>query len=179
MLTSAECLSIMKEKEEKKRRELEEKEKRKQERLLKKKLKEEEQKHKEAEKIRKAHEREERRKRMEAEKIRKATEKKNHKAKRVRNAESPPVPSTTDESSGAGNAQESQLREASMRPLRKRKKLNVDNVIFSDLCCVCFGSYEEDRGTGREWLECDCGRWIHEDCVVPNSSSSNKLCPLC
>ena len=24
-----------------------------------------------------------------------------------------------------------------------------------------FGSYEEDEGTIREWLQCSCDRWIH------------------
>ena len=23
----------------------------------------------------------------------------------------------------------------------------------------------DDAGTGRDWLECTCGRWIHEECV--------------
>ena len=30
---------------------------------------------------------------------------------------------------------------------------------------VCFGSYEEGEGTVREWLQCSCDRWIHQDCI--------------
>ena len=30
---------------------------------------------------------------------------------------------------------------------------------------MCFGMYADDAGTGREWLECRCSRWIHEDCI--------------
>ena len=58
--------------------------------------------------------------------------------------------------------------------LSKRAKLTVDNAIFTDLCCVYFGSYEEDEGTGRE---CSCDRWIHQDCILANNS--NKLCHFC
>ena len=45
------------------------------------------------------------------------------------------------------------------------KKAKLDTAVQSDTCCVCFGSYEEDAGTDREWLQCKCSRWIHEDCV--------------
>ena len=46
-------------------------------------------------------------------------------------------------------------------------------------CCVCFGSYDEDIGTGREWAECSCKRWLHEDCVDEEDMDSNgKLCPM-
>ena len=37
-------------------------------------------------------------------------------------------------------------------------------------------------GTGREWLECTCSGWIHEDCVediVNDANGKEKLCPLC
>ena len=32
---------------------------------------------------------------------------------------------------------------------------------------MCFGLYTEDveRGDGRDWIECVCGRWLHEDCA--------------
>ena len=34
-------------------------------------------------------------------------------------------------------------------------------------CYICFGMYEDVRkGTEREWRECVCGRWVHEDCVL-------------
>ena len=185
VLTSAECLSILKEKEkEKKRREVEEKENRKEERLLKKKQKEEEQKRKEEEIAHKAAGREEKRRCMEEEKIHRATEREAKRlaargkrpALRKRTAE---ASATTDENHAAGSAQESTSGDANGRPVRKKHRLGVDSVIYTDLCCVCFGSFQEDEGTGREWLKCPCGRWIHDDCIMPYSSSSNKLCPLC
>ena len=157
-----ECLSILKEKEEKKRRDLEEKEKRKKERWMKKKQKEEDQKRKEEEKVRKATEREEKRRRMEDEKIRRAAERETLKAKkfaaRAKRTANIAASATSDESHAAGNAQESISSDASTRPVRKKRRLNVDSEIYTDLCCVCFGSFKEDEGTGREWLKCDCGK---------------------
>ena len=42
---------------------------------------------------------------------------------------------------------------------------DVTDVIDPNVRCTCFGSYDDDAGTGREWLQCQCGRWMHEDCV--------------
>ena len=54
--------------------------------------------------------------------------------------------------------------------------------INQNRCCVCFGTFHEDMGTGREWVECGCTRWLHEDCaeeVVVDVSRLERLCPLC
>ncbi len=48
--------------------------------------------------------------------------------------------------------------------------------LFSDACCVCFGLYYDDYGTRREWLQCTCGRGIHEDCI--DVLDNDKLCPV-
>ena len=29
-----------------------------------------------------------------------------------------------------------------------------------DVKCVCFGNYNDDLDTTREWLQCKCDRWI-------------------
>ena len=171
VLTSNECLSILKEKEEKKQREAEEKEKRKEERLLKRRQKEEQQKHKDDERARKAEEREEKRKRMEEDKVRKAAEREAKKKGK--------------QAAGHCKRAVSKTKKCDLqqdddgRPARKKLRFDVDSTVYTDLCCVCFGSFDEDEGTGREWLKCSCERWIHEDCVIPHSSSSDKLCPLC
>ena len=47
----------------------------------------------------------------------------------------------------------------------KRSKSNADEEIDVNRCCACFGMYADDAGTGREWLQCRCSRWIHEDCI--------------
>lgn len=70
------------------------------------------------------------------------------------------------------------------RQRRKRQRpSDLEEDIDSNRCCACFGFFEDDDGTGQDWLQCSCGRWIHEDCVDLDTSSSNglstKLCPLC
>ena len=38
------------------------------------------------------------------------------------------------------------------------------------------GSYQEDIDTEREWIQCICKRWLHDD---EDIDSNGKLCPLC
>ena len=57
---------------------------------------------------------------------------------------------------------------SSSEPRSKRSRLDMGDmtdIIDPNVCCTCFGSYDDDAGTGREWLQCQCGRWMHEDCV--------------
>ena len=56
----------------------------------------------------------------------------------------------------------------------------MDENINTDVCCMCYGSYLEDVDTGRQWLECSCTRWIHEDSIDDEDvdKDSGKLCPL-
>ena len=49
------------------------------------------------------------------------------------------------------------------RPPAKAPRVSDD--IDTEECCACFGQYSDDIESGREWLECACGRWVHEDCV--------------
>ena len=57
----------------------------------------------------------------------------------------------------------------------------MDENINAEVCCVCYGIYLEDVDTGRQWLECSCARWIHEDCIDDEDiiDDGGKLCPLC
>ena len=32
----------------------------------------------------------------------------------------------------------------------------MDSNIYTDLCCIRFGSFEEDDGTGRQWQKSIC-----------------------
>ena len=62
------------------------------------------------------------------------------------------------------------------------KTPRLDESIDTEECCACFGQYSDDIVTGREWLECVCGRWVREDCVeniVYDTNGKEKLCPLC
>ena len=49
-------------------------------------------------------------------------------------------------------------------------------------CCVCFRTYSQDvlEGTGFKWVECVCGRWLHEDCISYDiSTDANRKELLC
>ena len=165
VLTSTECLRLLLAKEEEKKKVAAEKEKRKQEREAKKKQKEEELKRKADEKVKKIAEREATRAKKVAEKAEKEASK--------RKAE-------TTGASGSKRPAASSVVGGS-RPKRSKIRENIDATINADLCCVCFGSYQEDIGTGREWVQCSCQRWIHEDCVDNDDieENSGRLCPLC
>ena len=148
-----------------------EKEKRKQERELRKKQKEEEQKHKAEEKARKAAEREATKAKKEAEKA----ERQAAKAERTKKKE-------LEKSCEVEKKRQASCPIATAPcPKRNKSKENVDESINGNLCCVCFGSYQEGVGTGREWLQCSCSRWIHEDCIDDEDveENSGRLCPLC
>ena len=145
-----------------------EKEKRKRERELKKKEKEEEQKRKAAEKAHKAAKRE-------AEKVRKEIEKAERAKEKARKVQEKSV-KTGKKRSLCGNDKENDSR-----PKQKQRENDMDTIINTDDCCVCLGTYLEDLDTDRQWLECCCGRWIHEDCVDSEDldNSTRRLCPLC
>ena len=161
VLTSAECLRHLKEKEEKKKQLQEEKERRKVERELKKKQREEEQKQKAIDKAKKAAEREAAKAKKEAARAEKG-------AAKTKTA-------TSQATSGTKRHCPTNQRQA-----QKKARCEIDETVHENLCCVCFGSYDEDIGTGREWVECSCKRWLHEDTVdEEDMDSSGKLCPLC
>ena len=161
VLTSAECLRLLKEKEEKKKQLQEEKERRKVERELKKKQREEEQKQKAIDKAKKAAEREAAKAKKEAARAEKGAAK----TKTV----------TSQATSGTKRHCPTSQRQA-----QKKAQCEIDETVHENHCCACFGFYDEDIGTGREWVECSCKRWLHEDCVdEEDMNSSGKLCPLC
>ena len=49
-------------------------------------------------------------------------------------------------------------------------------------CAICFQSFFDDE-EGEEWIECVCGRWVHENCleydIVVDTHGREKLCPSC
>jgi len=67
----------------------------------------------------------------------------------------------------------------------KRKKVRVmseTDAIDTNECCVYFATYEGDvqEENGRTWIECGCGRWLHEDCSFPVSlAMHNEFCLYC
>ena len=56
--------------------------------------------------------------------------------------------------------------------------------IDTDVCCMCFGNYEDDvlDGYGAEWIRCTCGRWLHLDCAedcIKDQHGKERYCPYC
>ena len=48
-------------------------------------------------------------------------------------------------------------------------------------CCVCFVAYDDDQ-SGKDWVACACGRWLHDDCAddrVLDSDGNECLCFVC
>ena len=163
LLTSADSLKEMEEKERKKKEEMEEKERRKKEREEKKKQREEEQKRKAEERAKRAEEK--------AKKVEEKAKKAEEKAKKAAAAtcKRPPKRKPAGESSTA------------TRPKKSRVDNTSDGDIDPNICCTCFAHYDQDE-TGGDWVSCACGRWLHEDCVVDvtiDSEGKECLCPYC
>lgn len=71
---------------------------------------------------------------------------------------------------------------------KKRKRTNkpISTEIDENTCCECLHTYEEDikQGTGAEWVQCACERWLHESCISTNQveldeNDKEKLCSRC
>ena len=65
-----------------------------------------------------------------------------------------------------------------------QKKVRVNDSIDDSECCVCFMTYEEDiaNKSGKDWVACACGRWLHKDCAedcILDNAGEERLCPLC
>ena len=140
--------------QQKKERSSKKKKKRKIEREKKKKEREEEQKRKADVRAKKAAEKAKR----DAEKAQEKATEKDRKA--AENKQQAGVSSRKKRAATSGSSQSISL---TTKP--KAKTPRFDESIDTEECCACFGQYCDDIGTGREWLECACGRWVHEDCV--------------
>ena len=78
-------------------------------------------------------------------------------------------------------ASSTEERALDKEPRSKAPKTTDDTIDF-DRCCACFGLYVDDAGTDREWIECSCSRWIHEECVenvIHDANGKELLCPVC
>ena len=52
-------------------------------------------------------------------------------------------------------------------------------IIMSAVCA--FMTYEEDE-SGKDWVVCACGQWLHKDCAddcVVNKEGNERLCSIC
>lgn len=90
--------------------------------------------------------------------------------------------SLRDKRSSCSTSQEFQ---SCSEPSRKRHKERHNDgavtEIDTNVCCVCFGLYSEDV-SGVDWIECACGRWLHEECgeeCVVDADGKERFCPTC
>lgn len=172
VLTRAEILAELEEKAEKKKREAKEKEKRKEERQRKKKLNEDKKRQKAEERAKKEKEKAAKKARQEKEKAEKKSKKAEEKSKKAEEQSRQMAKRARKRSVTNIDPQEENVR------TKKARLGDIQSNIDSNTCCACSGDYADDTGTGREWLQCQCGRWIHEDCVEECMSES-VICPLC
>ena len=208
VLTSEECAQLIFEQEEKKKKQQQEKEARKAERELKKKEREEAAK-KKAEQTAKRKE-EAARKREEAVKKKEEAAKKKEEAARKKLEKATGLTRQAYRqqkdalSSAAKRRRVNSDEHTEADPLddEMQETLLEDNPVIHDqlesegskgssdanidsnVCCVCFRTYEEDQEeeTGFSWIKCACQRWIHEDCyseVVMDKHGRELICPYC
>ena len=164
LLTSAEAIRILEEKQEKNQQETEEKERRKKKREAKRLEKVEEQKRKAEERAKKSEER-----------ARRAEEKAQAKAGRAKEK--------VQRSAACNTRTDLQ----SISPPKKRLRMSERQhslAIDTNICCVCMTAYEEDvqEQIGLDWVACACGRWLHEECAedcIQDQSGNDRLCPFC
>ena len=71
------------------------------------------------------------------------------------------------------------------KPRKEQNNVGADAEIDTNVCCVCFGLYTDDV-SGADWIECGCGRWLHEECAeecvgecVVDVNGKERFCPTC
>lgn len=189
VLTSAECLEVLEEKKRKKEQEAEEKEERKKERERKKAEREELLEKKKKERLERQEERKEAalKKKQAVAAKKQATAAKKQAGKlatvtRSARGRTKVVPARgctpTDSSTTEGN---SASGPSSPIPAAQDLTLEAEDPDLEEVweCAFCFGCYQED---GTDWVECGCGRWVHEQCmeeVLLDSNGDERFCPFC
>ena len=46
-------------------------------------------------------------------------------------------------------------------------------------CPICDMRWEDDDGENGEWLGCECGQWLHEECIDYERESPYLICIVC
>ena len=204
LLTSSDCLAMLEEKEMKKKKALAEKEQRQKEREQKKKLKEEEAKRKAQEKAKKAEEkarkeveRAQEKARKEEEKLRRSAESAGRRKRKAtlsteaantdratHTASDTATGSSSDTATGSSSDTVTRTSSNTATPATGTSQQMSGAGIDTDVCCMCFGNYEDDvlDGYGAEWIRCTCGRWLHLDCAedcIKDQHGKERYCPYC
>ena len=94
-------------------------------------------------------------------------------------------PDAKPQKSSARNKCEKTIIDRSKLPSSGRKgkeKASTSRDFDVNQCAICFQSFFEDD-EGEEWIECVCGRWVHENCIeydiVVDTHGRERLCPSC
>ena len=177
LLTSDESLQLLEEKEKKEEMEALEKEKRKSERAAKKKEREELLQKKKEEKAKQA---EERARKAEEKAAKTKTSKRQTTKKKSSTcpATSEPCPATSEPCPATSEPCPSETTAGPSTDSSGNDEIDVN------ICCMCFGHYEDDvlEGAGVDWIFCKCGRWLHEDYVdevVKDNDGEERFCSFC
>jgi len=59
-------------------------------------------------------------------------------------------------------------------PRQSHTSRSDEDEINADECAICFKTYNDDilELRGEAWIECVCGRWVHDNCVDHHIVSS-------
>ena len=171
VLTSSECLNMLEEKRRNKQLKDAEKENRKKVREEKKKQRELEQLKKKEEQEKKKAEREKKKEEQKAAKEKKKAELEKRKAESERKKR------------GCKEKVSSQPKRRcqSSSPGECSNNLEEGSEVSESAatCAFCFEPYTTD---GSEWVQCVCGRWVHELCIEDihvDEAGKEKFCPFC
>ena len=189
VLTSAKCAAILEEREQKKKKEIEEKSKRKADREQKKKEKEEAAKKKAEERARKAEEAAKKRENRTKKRTMRVPDTGTQAKKRKTTSESAAATGSTDPSSSTDPGTSTSSRyssrlSAAAATYSGTSENDLNANINSDVCCVCYRTFEDDQreGNGLEWVQCVCERWLHEECICDidiDEQGRELFCPFC
>ena len=193
VLTSSEGITILNEKEEKKRKEREEKEKRKQERLEKKKQKDNLSKKKASQKLNQGAA-----KRQTTSRRKKQTIDTNDVSASSdvvlgaggmgqvidNDGETARVMGNDDETAQVTGGNDSETAQLTDNDGETAQVTGNDDETDEYECSECLGTYQQDveAGNGAAWVKCGCGQWIHDECIyqsVTGEDRKERMCSNC
>ena len=66
--------------------------------------------------------------------------------------------------------------------IRKVSNFCTEVIHFKLEALSCAFCYEQFGSDDLEWVECSCGRWVHEECIediLTDDDGNEKFCPFC
>ena len=62
---------------------------------------------------------------------------------------------------------------------KQKAEVNESETMDANKCPICDMKWEDDDGENGEWLGCECGQWLHEECIEYELESPYLICPNC